>query len=167
MRNWVCVVLSSAGEQIEFYEVLKREITELLGRPLLEIFYPASWDGVDFSEKTSLFDGYVFVEFREGVPYERLVGSDYILDVLTGQDGEFSLIDDGSVDQFKHQLRDETSFEVHPGQHVNISTGEFKSCKMSVVEVRPTGVTGEISIFSKRRRVDLARNQIEPLEEVT
>lgn len=130
-RKWVVVQLSPTGECEKDLAILEKAVRRYTGP--LEVFIPAAYqetkdDVRNDSTTTFYMDGYIFVEFKDGVNYGRLNETTYFVTVLmTGK--KLHLLSDihlkplrAGVERLKIK---EGVFE--KGDHVKVIQGSFKN----------------------------------------
>ena len=134
-RKWVVVGLSSAGERETNIRIVSDAVRRVLGRDL-EVFVPAVSKKARAESHTLFYmDGYVFIQYQEGIPYMKLQDTSYFGQVLcTGNEGNmsYSLIDDSILDPLRKGVKDLGTCKFSIGDRVRVTKGEFRNLRGEV-----------------------------------
>ncbi len=152
-RRWVVVGLTHAGEQEKDSKILARSVQRILGRPLA-VFVPSlSTDVRDDSQVLVYMDGYVFIEFFEGVQYIRLRETSYFNEVLCSSSRShapvYSLIDDSEVTGIKENMESIRDVDFEEGMPVRVKSGTNRGLPGVVVMVEGDVITVQHQTRSK------------------
>lgn len=141
LKKWVVVQLSPTGEKEKDLSILERSVRRYLGK--LEVFVPATKqitkDGVRDDSSTMFYmDGYIFVEFVEGINYGKLTDTTYFLSVLT-TNRKYHLLDDSVLSPMRAGVQQLKIRSFQKGDFVKVIHGSFKNLVGSVVMIDDVG----------------------------
>lgn len=130
--------LTHAGEQEKDSDVLTRAIHRILKSPLL-VFVPSlSTDVREDSQILVYMDGYIFIEFREGIQYMRLRDTSYFNEVLCSSRGNspvYSLVDDLKLSVIKKDMESIRVVEYAVDDPVRVKSGTNRGLRGIVIGV--------------------------------
>lgn len=143
-KCWVVVELTHAGEQEKDSRTLTRAIHRILGRPL-GVFVPSlSTDVRSDSQILVYMDGYIFIEYQEGVQYMRLRDTSYFNEVMCASRGNspvYSLINDDEINGIKKNMESIRNVEFELDDHVVVKSGTNRGMRGIVMDVQGDEIT--------------------------
>lgn len=148
-RQWVVVELTHSGEQEKDDKKLARAINRILGRPL-HVFVPSLSTNVRADSQVLVYmDGYVFIEFQEGVQYMRLRDTSYFNEVLCSSKGSssrgsspvYALVGDEKLDGIKKDMESIRNVEFELDDHVVVKSGTNRGMRGIVMDVQGDEIT--------------------------
>ncbi len=143
-KRWVVVELTHSGEQEKDSAALTRAIQRILGRPL-SVFVPSlSTDVRSDSQILVYMDGYIFIEFQEGVQYMRLRDTSYFNEVMCvsrGSSPVYSLVNDAEINGIKENMESIRNVEFGLDDHVVVKSGTNRGMRGVVMDVQGYEVT--------------------------
>lgn len=158
-KKWVIVQLSPMGEREKNLEMLKRAANKLLGRPV-DVFVPAISQKVREESQTLFYmDGYVFVEFFDGIAYNRLQDTQYFNCVLTQSSSSgdrrkiYSLLDDRELAPMRKGMQELKIVPFEDRQKVRIIQGNYKNLIAEVSFVHEGGETVQVYVNMRSKKV--------------
>ncbi len=138
------VELTHAGEQEKNSEVLTRAVQRLLGSKL-KVFVPSlSTDVRQDSQILVYMDGYVFVEYMEGVQYMKLRDTSYFNDVLCSSRGSspvYSLVHDEQINGIKKDMESIRNADFELDDEVIVKSGTNRGLRGTVFDVQGDDIT--------------------------
>jgi transcription antitermination factor NusG len=142
--RWVVVELTHAGEQEKKSEVLTRAVQRILGSRL-RVFVPSlSTDVRQDSQILVYMDGYVFVEYLDGVQYMKLRDTSYFNDVLCSSKGSspvYSLIRDEEINGIKKDMESIRDADFDLDDRVVVKSGTNRGLSGTVLDVDGDNIT--------------------------
>jgi hypothetical protein len=143
-KKWVVVELTHSGEQEKDSRTLTRAIHRMLGRPL-NVFVPSlSTDVREDSQILVYMDGYIFIEYQEGVQYMRLRDTSYFNEVLCASRGSapvYSLIEDDQLNGIKKDMESIRNVEFELDDPVVVKSGTNRGMRGVVMDVQGDEIT--------------------------
>ncbi len=161
--QWVVVQLTSTGEKEKNLELIRRSARRMLGDVM--VFIPAATQKVRNESHTTFYlDGYIFIQYRDGLNYLKLQDTTYFRTVLCtvrGGKKTYCLLDNAAMDNMVdgvNKLKTKGSFS--PGQSVKIVQGGFKGLRGVVNMVYEDGgkVQVHVPLASKPMLVEFPPN---------
>ena len=149
-KKWVIVQLTPAGERETKIPILKRSVHKLLKREL-DVFVPAISQQVREDSQTIAFmEGYLFVNYVDGVSYLRLQETTFFSVVLCNSqrsDGrpQYSLLDDRQLDPLRKGMDDLKYGDFKRGDRVKVTKGSYKNLIGRVTLILDDGKNVQIS----------------------
>lgn len=129
-NKWVVVSFSPAGEKETDIKAITNAIHCILGRKL-EVFIPAvSKSACDGSHALFYMDGYIFIQYQEGVPYMKLQDTSYFGQVLCTNNGSsrtYSLVDDRVLEPLRKGVKDLGKCKFAINDRVRVVKGDFRN----------------------------------------
>ena len=158
-KKWVIIQLSPMGEREKNLELIKRAANKLLGRPV-DVFVPAISQKVREESQTLFYmDGYVFVEYIEGITYNRLQDTQYFNTVLTQNSSSgdrrkvYSLLDDKELAPMRKGMQNLKIVPFEEKQKVRIIQGHYKNLIAEVSFVHEGGETVQVYVNMRSKKV--------------
>jgi hypothetical protein len=149
-RQWVIVQLTPTGEREERISVLSNSVNRIL-KHKLEVFIPAiSQTAREDSHTIAFMEGYIFVEYREDVPYLRLNETTFFSTVLcNSQRGgdrspRYSLLDDTQLNPLREGMDNLKYGDFCIGDAVKVIKGSYKNLRGRVTSIMEDGDRGQI-----------------------
>ena len=138
------VELTHAGEQEKDSAVLTRAVQRILGTSL-RVFVPSlSTDVRQDSQILVYMDGYVFVEYREGVQYMKLRDTSYFNEVLCSSRGSspvYSLVLDAQINGIKKDMESIRNADFELDMEVVVKSGTNRGLRGIVYDVQGDDIT--------------------------
>lgn len=172
-RRWVIVELSTVGERDFDVRTVSSSVHRILGRSDLEVFVPAISQDVRNDSQTLFFmDGYVFIEFKEDVPYLRLRDTSLFKEVLCnskpGEAPKFSLLEDRELDPMRQGMEDLKTGDFKVGDPVRVVIGTYKNLRGEISLVYEGGENVQVAVSHLRSKrgllVDFPATYLERIE---
>ncbi len=148
-KQWVVVELTHSGEQEKDSKTLTRAIHRILGRPL-RVFVPSlSTDVRSDSQVLVYMDGYVFIEYQEGIQYMRLRDTSYFNEVLCSSKGSssrgtspmYALVGDDKLDSIRKDMESIRNVEFELDDNVIVKSGTNRGMRGIVMDVQGDEIT--------------------------
>lgn len=159
-KKWVIVQLSPMGEREKNIELIRRSARKILGKQHLDVFIPAISQKVREESQTLFYlDGYVFVEFAEGVVYNRLQDTQFFNSVLTQTSSTkdrrriYSLLDDKELAPMRKGMEELKIVPFNDGQKVRIIQGNYKNLIAEVSFIHEGGETVQVYVNMRSKKV--------------
>lgn len=148
--KWVVVSLSSAGERETNIKAIQNAVRRILKRDLA-VFIPAvSKQARNESHTLFYMDGYVFIQYVQGVPYIKLQDTAYFSQVLcTGN--EYSLIDDEVLNPLREGVKDLGTCKFKIGDRVCVTKGEFRNLRGEIRTIYDGGEVVQIDATQRSK----------------
>ncbi len=145
-KQWVVVQLSSNGEHEKSLPLIEKTVKRIL-KIDLDIFIPAVTEKVREDNLTMFYmDGYIFVEFRNGINYNKLSNTNYFEAVLMSGLNRLSLLNDSDIAPLRKGTASLRAGSLAKGDKVKVLKGTFKN------------LTGVISAVYDNEKVQLNLN---------
>lgn len=126
-NQWVVVQLSSNGEHEKSLDHIVRAVHRILKVPL-NVFIPAISEKVREDMQTMFYmDGYIFVEFRPGINYNKLNATNYFELVLKSNRENYALLSDDKIRPLKSGTDALKIGSFAKGDKVKVLKGTFKN----------------------------------------
>ncbi len=158
------VELTHAGEQEKNSDVLTRAIHRILRAPL-GVFVPSlSTDVREDSQILVYMDGYIFIEYAEGIQYMRLRDTSYFNEVLCSSRGSspvYALVEDEKLDGIKRDMESVRVVEFAVDDPVRVKSGTNRGLRGIVLDVRDDIVTVKHLTRSKPVHADYPTTYLE------
>lgn len=158
-KKWVIVQLSPMGEREKNIELIRRSARKILGKPV-DVFIPAISQKVREESQTLFYmDGYVFVEFMDGIAYNRLQDTQFFNSVLTQVSAArdrrrmYSLLDDKELAPMRKGMEDLKLVPFNDGQKVRIIQGNYKNLIAEVSFIHDGGETVQVYVNMRSKKV--------------
>ena len=152
--KWVVVGLSPSGERETNIKVISDAVCRTLG-VTLGVFVPAvSKKARDESHTLFYMDGYVFIQYQEGIPYMKLQDTSYFGQVLcVGREGNmtYSLIDDSVLDPLRKGVKDLGVCKFAVDDSVRVTKGEFRNLRGVVRTIYDGGETVQVDVSQRSK----------------
>lgn len=136
--------LTHAGEQEKDSGVLTRAVQRILGSKL-KVFVPSlSTDVRQDSQILVYMDGYVFVEYMDGIQYMKLRDTSYFNDVLRSSRGSssvYSLIHDDQINGIKKDMESIRNSDFDLDDEVIVKSGTNRGLRGTVYDVQGDDIT--------------------------
>lgn len=149
--KWVAVQLSSLGEHEKDPGTLEFAIHRCLGKDI-KIFIPSvSLKRQEESHTLCYMEGYIFIGFRDGIDYLRLLNVPLFKDVLHSIRGGvvvYNLIDNSVLNPVRDGLETMKHVELTVDTPVKINKGTFKNLLGTVSQIYGNEI---IQVFVKLR----------------
>jgi transcription antitermination factor NusG len=126
--EWVVVQLTSWADKKVLTLELAKKVRQALDAPDLEIYYPVFEDVV--GKHVSPYSEYLFIEYRQEVPYSNLDGGDLFKSVVR-QKGKIQVLPNSEIERIRESL--ESSFELKPGDRVRVTRGPYTGSPATVL----------------------------------
>jgi len=153
-RKWVVVGLSSSGERETSIKTISDTVRRMLGRDL-EVFIPAvSKKARDESHTSFYMDGYIFIQYQEGVSYIKLQDMAFFGQVLcAGRAGNmtYSLVDDFILDPLRKGVKDLGTCKFTLNDPVRVVKGEFRNLRGIVRTVYEGGEVVQVDVSQRSK----------------
>jgi transcription antitermination factor NusG len=153
-KKWVVVGLSSSGERETDIKTIANAVRRVLGREL-EVFVPAiSKKARDESHTLFYMDGYVFIQYQDGIPYMKLQDTSYFGQVLcAGNAGSmtYSLVDDFVLDPLRKGVKDLSKCKFSVGDRVRVIKGEFRNLRGEVRAIYESGEVVQVDVSQRSK----------------
>ena len=148
------VGLSSSGERETNMKIISDAVRRVLGRDL-EVFVPAvSKKARDESHTLFYMDGYVFIQYQDGIPYIRLQDTSYfgqVLCVSHGGDMTYSLVDDFVLDPLRKGVKDLGMCKFAVNDRVRVVKGEFRNLRGQVRTIYEGGEVVQVDVSQRSK----------------
>lgn len=158
------VELTHAGEQEKDVDVLTRAVHRILKSPL-QVFVPSLLTDVrEDSQILVYMDGYIFIEFVEGVQYMRLRDTSYFNDVLCSSRGSspvYALVEDEKLNGIKKDMESIRVVEFAIDDPVRVKAGTNRGLRGIVWDVQGDVVTVKHLTRSKFVHADYPTTYLE------
>lgn len=158
-KKWVIVQLSPMGEREKNIELIRRSARRILGKQV-DVFIPAISQKVREESQTLFYmDGYVFVEFIDGIVYNRLQDTQFFNSVLTQTSSAkdrrraYSLLDDKELSPMRKGMEDLKIVPFKDGQKVRIIQGNYKNLIAEVSFIHEGGETVQVYVNMRSKKV--------------
>lgn len=154
--GWVGLELNSRGDTEKDIEAMIALIRKNLGRPKIEVFVPVYYKSEEYFEKNvSFLDGYFFIKYEEGLPYNKLTETKYFQGVVTNPATKTpQIIPDEQVqriqEKFQKSIKDKTKYK--KGQEVRILDGLYKGLEGVIDKIIKEHELCIVSITSLKSR---------------
>jgi transcription antitermination factor NusG len=180
VQKWVVVQLTSLGEREKNISLIERSVRQILRHKEIIVFVPAiSQKGQKDSLTTWYSDGYIFVQFIDGVPYHALQDTPYFSSVLSknsvvsgSRKLVYSLLDDKDLDTIRIGMKALPTTSMKSGKfslddRVKIVKGNYKNLvgKISCIYEGNENVQVYVDLRSKKTFMDFPASYLEKLEE--
>jgi len=159
-RKWVIVQLSSNGEREKNIPVIIRAARQILRDKTIEVCVPAVSQKVrDDSHTMFYWDGYVFIEYRQGCPYLKLNETTYFANVLCqpgfgmGRQRVFSFLMDKDLEPMRRGLENMKLGEFSEKDDVKIVKGQFKNLLGRVSYVHENGENVQVYVGLRSKQI--------------
>lgn len=123
------VALSSNGERETNLDAIKQSACRLLKNHQIDIFIPAVSQTVRGESETIFYmNGYVFIKYREEIPYLKLRETTYFNDILcsfANRKIRYKLLDDVELEKIRQGVNDLKFSEFQVGDEVMVTKGNF------------------------------------------
>ncbi len=160
LKKWVIVQLSSNGEREKNIQAIIRSVRHILQNKKVEVCVPAVSQKVrDDSHTMFYWDGYIFVEHIEGLPYLRLNETVYFQNVLCqpglnkNKQRVFSLLHDKDLEPMKRGLESMKVCEFSENDDVKIMKGVFKNLLGKVSFVHEDGENVQVFVGLRSKQI--------------
>ncbi len=169
-NKWVVVQLTQTGEKETDLNAIKRSVCRILGKKDLEIFIPAVSENVRGESHTTFYmDGYVFIKYRDGIPFNKLQETTYFHSVLcntTQKRRDYSFLYDKDLAPMRDGIRKIQQNKFNPGDTIKVNKGEFKNLvgEVSVVYDDEQNVQVYISLRSKKILMDFPSSYLDKIK---
>lgn len=149
-RKWVVVSLSSSGEREMNLKAFTNAVRRILGKDL-EVFIPAiSKKARDESHTLFYMDGYIFIQYQDGIPYMKLQDTTYFGQVLCAGRA-YSLVDDKTLDPLRTGVKNLSLCKFCKGDRVKVVKGEYKDLRATVALVYEGGETVQVDASQRSK----------------
>jgi len=144
--KWVVLQLSSSGEHEKSISVLEKSVLRIL-RQQVSIFIPAANQKArDDTNVQFIMDGYIFVEYKPEVPYNRLIGTTYFETVLSNSRRQYQLVTDAEILPIRRGVEKLKKSGLNVGDHIKVAKGSFKNLVGYVSSVYDDGENVQVSV---------------------
>jgi hypothetical protein len=140
--KWVVIQLTPWAEKYLKTEELVRELRRKLKLSDLQYYYAVFEDVV--GKHITPYSEYFFVEFREGVLYLDLEGTDAFRRILKDAKGQFQFLEDADLEVIKCKTKQE--LVLRPGETARIYYGPLTGTVGEVVNDTGTQVSMDIFV---------------------
>lgn len=157
-RRWVIVQLTSNGEREKNIASIVKAARQLLGRKDVEVCVPAVSQKVrDDSHTMFYWDGYVFIEFVEGLSYMKLQDTTYFQAVLCqpiqNRQRKYSFLRDEELEPMRAGLQALKFGEFQEDNEVKIIKGQFKNLIGTVSFVDDAGENVQVFVGLRSKKI--------------
>ena len=144
--KWVVIQLSSSGEHEKNLSILERSVHRVLRTPL-SVFIPASNQKArDDVNVQFIMDGYIFVEFKQDIQYQKLSGTTYFDYVLTDSRRKLQLVTDEEILPIRKGVEELKKSCLCIGDRIKVVKGSFKNLMGVVTSVYDDGESVQVSV---------------------
>ncbi len=144
--KWVVVQLSNSGEHEKNMSTLERSVHRIL-RTSLSVFIPAANQKARGDVNVQfIMDGYIFVEYRSDIQYQRLSGTTYFDYILTSGQKQLHLVTDKEILPIKKGVENLRKSLLSVGDNIKVTKGSFKNLVGVVSSVYEDGESVQISV---------------------
>ena len=154
--KWIAVQLSSLGEREKDPSTLEYAIHRCLGKDI-NVFIPSiALKRQEESHTLCYMEGYIFVEFHDGINYLKLLNVPLFKDVLHNIRGgavTYNLIDDSVLNPVKDGLEAMKHVELDIDTRVKINKGTFKNLTGVVSQLYDETETVQVFVKLKSKEV--------------
>jgi transcription antitermination factor NusG len=168
--KWVVVQLSPLGEREKNPQQLIQVIQRFLGKPV-EVFIPAVSEEARTESHTSFYmEGYIFIEYRDGINFMKLQDIPYFKNVICnyGRKGgiQYSLLDDEALSPMRVGMKVMKTRPIDVDDQVRVIKGQYKNLRGTVSLVRIDGeaILVNIKLASKPLIVEFPASYLEKLK---
>lgn len=154
--RWVVVQLSNNGEHEPNLAVIERSIDRIL-RKKLSVFIPATMQKARSDNQTIFYmDGYIFIEYQEGIQYHRLNGTNYFETVVSSSRDRLSLLSDSDLEPLRKGVESLKIGAFKLNDQVKVTKGTFKNLTGTISFVYDGGeqVQVNLKLSSKPMLID-------------
>lgn len=145
-RRWVVVQLSQNGEHEMNLTNISKSVDRILKRKC-EVFIPATTQKARSDKQTIFYmDGYIFVEYIDGVQYYRLNGTTYFESIISLGRDKPNLLHDSDLAPLKRGTEALKMGTFKVGEEVKVIKGTFKNLTGSVSAVYGDGEQIQINV---------------------
>lgn len=155
-KRWVVVQLSQNGEHETNLTSITKSVERLLKRKL-ETFIPATTQKVRSDQQTIFYmDGYIFVEYYDGVPYHRLNQTTYFESIVSFGRDRLNLVHDRDIAPLRKGVDSLKVGLFKIGDEVKVIKGTFKNLTGTVSAVYDGGeqIQLNVKLSSKPMLID-------------
>lgn len=155
-KKWVVVALSTNAEKEKNISIFQRSVKRHIGKEL-EVFVPAANCSVrEDSALMFYMDGYVFVEYVEGVNYQKLNETNLFSFVLVKPRTGICTINDSEIETMRQGIISMKKGAFSKDDEVKVVKGSFKNLTGRVSEVYEDGELIQINVglLSKPMLID-------------
>lgn len=161
-KKWVVVSLSPNAEKEKNINIFARSVKRHLGKDL-EVFVPAA--NLSAREDTTLqfyMDGYIFIEYVQGVNYMKLNETNLFSFVLSKPSTGICLVSDADILPMREGVKTMRVGSFVKNDEVKVVKGSFKNLTGRVSEVYDGGefVQIDIGLLSKPMLIDYPANYL-------
>lgn len=160
VKRWVIVQLSSSGEREKNISQIIKSARQILSNKTIEVCVPAVSQKVrDDSQTMFYWDGYVFVEYQEGVQYLKLNETSYFQSVLVkpvsigSRQKLFCFLSDKELDPMRRGLQNMKIGEFGEDDKVKIIKGQFKNLLGEVSVVYDGNEFIQVSVLLRSKKI--------------
>jgi transcription antitermination factor NusG len=161
-KKWVVVQLSSSAEKEKNISIFQRSVKRYLGKDLLVFVPAANLSARDDNHVMYYMDGYIFVEYQEGVNYNKLNETTYFMYVLSHPKTGVCLINDSEIDVMRKGMEVMKVGKFSKNDEVKVIRGSFKNLTGKISEVYEGGefVQIDVGLLSKPLLIDYPANYL-------
>jgi len=151
-KQWIIVQLSIAGEREDRVGVIIKSVRRILRVHDIDVFVPAiSQDVRDDSETLFYMDGYIFVEYRDGVRYLKLHDTTFFSNVLctpgtSKSSPRYHLLSDDDLEPLRSGLDSIKYSTLKVGDRVKVIKGHHKDVPGRITSVHEDNEHAQISV---------------------
>ena len=161
-KKWVVVQLSPSAEKEKNLSVFQRSVKRYLKKDL-EVFVPAANLAAREDNHVMFYmDGYIFIEYADGVDYSKLNETVYFANVLTQGRSGVCCINDSEIQIMRKGVESMKVGKFAKNDEVKVLKGSFKNLTGRVSEVYDGGefVQIDVGLLSKPLLIDYPANYL-------
>jgi len=168
--RWVIVELSLNGEREGDVNVIRSVARKILRSRDIRVFVPAVSQKVRDESQTLFFmDGYIFIEYRPGIPYLSLRDTVFFRDVLCNstrspnKEPSYSLLTDADLEIMRSGMQEMKRRSFRVGDSIRVMVGSYKNLRgeISVVYDEQSVQVSVSHLSSKRVLIDFPTTYLE------
>ncbi len=150
--EWVIVQLSPNGEKELNPDNIAVSVRKKVSKRDIQVYVPCMFIKTRKEVHTRPYiEGYIFVEYRQGVQYNKMRDSYYFKDVMSYESGKkkkLRLVGDDVINKIKDSIKMMEPEKFNVGDEVVVLSGKFTNLRGVVHEVCGTE---KVTIFVKLR----------------